>query len=990
MISWKDFVTVLKKQRAFTLVCSVVIAFAFIGLCLTLVSCQGQQKIIDRSSFLDLKFGLVDSLYNSSRYSELYDACHDVLSDSSIYADPQKRTNLLFKLGKSCYYTGRLKEAKEHYQKALVLSDSLKDLKGSSEILKSLGATCGQLKDYEPALEYSHRCLKLSRKLKNRKLEGVVAINLGRIYSDINEYNKSSRYLKMSLAIFRELNDHLRQINVLMGLAKVESERGNYKLDLEYLAEALNIALRDSLKMDEADILTDMGLCYSSLNNTNKEYDCLNRALSIYQKLNNAQGEIRVLSALVNSYISVGKYNDALQTAKVSLLKIREYGDRNWECRLLLDMGNIHFYLSDFTEAIECFTQCRELCEKLDADEMSARALGNLSTVYTYLNDYEKAEKLILESLRIRREINDQQGIGSALSKLSSIYTQMKKYDKALEYSEESLRFREVSGDQHGACETLWAMADIYNELGDGIKAEESYEQALLLSQKLRDPLRESWATYLIGKLHLSKGDYNEAMKYARMSLKSSKACDFPDDMRKYVLMLEGDCYMKQGNYTEAVQSFTQAVSLLENVRSRIKFESHKRNYVEFVTGLFENIVLSLVELKRNEEAFDYVERGKARAFLDLLSGSVAVEETDIDWTQSTDQENSTENEYDLVSIAVGEPLKLHQAQQYLDKSASLLEYYLTESELLLWIISRDDFKLCRMKLSSDTLIALVNEFAQSLAMLTNQNKLLMELYDRLAGSEIDSLSAENLIIVPHGVLHYLPFQAVMNHNGQYLCELKTISYLPSSSVLQYLKGEEKQEKRNLLALANPQSEDSSLHSLEFAELTCQKMKNIYDSEVLLRDDATETNFIKKAPQYNLLHLACHTKLDGSSPLRSSLLLMPDSINDGRLEVREIFSLKLTADLAILSSCESGLGKLSDGDDLVGLSRAFMSAGVPSIIASLWQVEDESTAFLMSSFYEHLKNNRKADALKLAQQETMMKYKHPFYWSSFIMIGYWN
>jgi CHAT domain-containing protein len=136
-----------------------------------------------------------------------------------------------------------------------------------------------------------------------------------------------------------------------------------------------------------------------------------------------------------------------------------------------------------------------------------------------------------------------------------------------------------------------------------------------------------------------------------------------------------------------------------------------------------------------------------------------------------------------------------------------------------------------------------------------------------------------------------------------------------------------------------------------------------------------------------MLHFAVHAELNEQDPMSSALLLAAEGKGDGRLKVGEIFSLNLKANMVVLSACETGLGKLSNGDEMVGLTRAFIYAGTPSIITTLWKVNDRASYELMKEFYEHLKTGNKVEALRLAQLKTMQEFPEPFYWAAYQLTG---
>jgi len=156
---------------------------------------------------------------------------------------------------------------------------------------------------------------------------------------------------------------------------------------------------------------------------------------------------------------------------------------------------------------------------------------------------------------------------------------------------------------------------------------------------------------------------------------------------------------------------------------------------------------------------------------------------------------------------------------------------------------------------------------------------------------------------------------------------------------------------------------------------------------VLLRREATETALNRYGGGFRYIHFATHGEFDADRPLNSALLLAGDAESDGRLTVDKLYSMKLHADLVTLSACETGLGKVVNGDDVVGLTRGFLYAGSRSIVTSLWKVDDLATSHLMTGFYSRLKDADKREALRSAMLETRSRYPHPFYWAAFQLTG---
>jgi len=371
------------------------------------------------------------------------------------------------------------------------------------------------------------------------------------------------------------------------------------------------------------------------------------------------------------------------------------------------------------------------------------------------------------------------------------------------------------------------------------------------------------------------------------------------------------------------------------------------------------------------------------------------------------------------------EPLTLRQVQELLDPGTTLIEYFVTGPLTYVWIVEEDKLQFVTVDLPREKLASLVKALRENIFSLGERekfNEVSASLYKHLIQSLLPHITGKELIIVPHDVLHYLPFHALLSAKGRYLIEDFPIYYLSSASLLQFTKEKRRAKGEKVLALGNPDLGDPSMN-LRFAELEAGEIAKLYPrSSVLLKKEATEEKAKILSPDNDILHFASHAELSEEDPLSSAILLAKDGKEDGRLEVREIFSMDLKANLVVLSACETGLGKLSSGDELVGLTRAFIYAGTPSVVASLWNVEDSSTAALMGSFYKNLRTMSKVEALRQAQLELIrgkassdllarrgiggvgklgevpqtkpdspgsvsISTSHPYFWAPFILVG---
>jgi CHAT domain-containing protein len=272
---------------------------------------------------------------------------------------------------------------------------------------------------------------------------------------------------------------------------------------------------------------------------------------------------------------------------------------------------------------------------------------------------------------------------------------------------------------------------------------------------------------------------------------------------------------------------------------------------------------------------------------------------------------------------------------------------------------------------------------------LREMDSISQRLYRLLVEPVKSMMTARRLFIIPHGWLHYIPFQA-LREKGKYLVEEFSITYAPSVTILRLFYEKARSHQESALILANPRLDAhyAGLHDLPFAEDEATSVYNSFkNATMLIGKEATETNLKEKISKYDVLHLASHAFFDRTDPLGSTILLAADDKNDGHLTASEVFQLDTKTWITVLSACETGLSYVSRGDELIGFTRAFLYSGTLSILSTLWPVDDKSTAYLMEKFYSAVKTFPKDIALQKAQIETMNLFPHPYNWSPFTLVG---
>ncbi|NIR96264.1 MAG: CHAT domain-containing protein, partial [Gammaproteobacteria bacterium] len=334
------------------------------------------------------------------------------------------------------------------------------------------------------------------------------------------------------------------------------------------------------------------------------------------------------------------------------------------------------------------------------------------------------------------------------------------------------------------------------------------------------------------------------------------------------------------------------------------------------------------------------------------------------------------------------------EVQKLLDPNIALVEYYVTEERTLVFIITQQSFEHDEIAVNRDNLL----QYIQTARVPSEQShpEVLQTLYRWLFAesvAEYFDTDIQAIGFVPHDLLHYLPF-AALSDGEKHLIDNYALFTLPSVSVLRYLPEKRKSTIETVLALGNPDVTRPGLTKLEFAAQEAIHVGNLYNTQAFINADATESIFWSKASDAGIVHLAAHGIYNRYNPLFSTIYLTGndegDSHGDGQLQVHEIYGLDLRShtDLVVLSACDSAVGDLSSGDEIVSLNRALLYAGTPTVLASLWKVDDKPTYLLMKHFHDNLKGGMsKATALRLAQQEVRKDYPSPYYWAGFVLTG---
>ena len=481
----------------------------------------------------------------------------------------------------------------------------------------------------------------------------------------------------------------------------------------------------------------------------------------------------------------------------------------------------------------------------------------------------------------------------------------------------------------------------------------------------------------------------------------------------------------EQQNQPElAERLYQQAAVAIERQRMSINSEANKIGFVGNKQSVYARLVATQFSLGRFPQAFESMERGKSRALVDMLASRPShalvapnqvnaalvtqvlerMREADLDSRRqevrsiqaalqpaSSPSSRALASELPgaLASLVTVSQLDVKEAQALLGADEAMIVYFGEGKTLFATLLQPGSVHGVEIDASQldDRIRRLRNDLQQSQPSALAQ---LQALHQLLIAPLVPHIKASRLSIVPHGALHYLPF-AALNDGSRDLIDLYNLRTLPSVSVLKYLRPSTSKSIERMLVFGNPDL-NNELLDLPGAQLEAEALGRQFKAQhLLLRKQASRSAFQQLAPLASYIHVASHGEFDAGKPLNSGLSLAPDtpggSMDAGRLTVADLYRLRLDAELITLSACETGLGTVASGDDVVGLTRGFLYAGTSTVIASLWKVDDSATSYLMLRMYEHMNQQGRRGALRQAQIETRKKYPHPFYWASFYLTG---
>jgi len=695
----------------------------------------------------------------------------------------------------------------------------------------------------------------------------------------------------------------------------------------------------------------------------------------------------------------------------------------------LNNLGATYYAIGDYEKAIS-YQQQRLAQAESRADLLGkGQAFIGLGAAYGAIGNYKKAIEYYEQSLEVAHSLKSADLEASILRNLGLVYYAKKEYTRAAEYQEQSLAIAKQQRDRRGEALALSNLGLVHYSLTDYARAIDEHKQSLALAKELRDRFVQGRALENLGIAYYAVKNYRQAIESYQQSLAIARELSDRHGEGRALNNL-GDAFYKAKQPAEAIKALFSAIEIWESLRSNLNnndlnlisiFETQETSY-----SILQEV---LANQNQHNEALEIAERGRAQAFVRLLTSRFYSQPA-----QATLK--SSENQI--------KPIDIQEIKQIAkEHNSTLVSYSIIkedvetdgqrkeqDSELYIWVTQptgQIEFRRISLKGLAEQETLLKTLITKSRCFTPNcvRNKQrsqpatnptrtlpiveqrfldssLQELYQLLIEPIADLLPQDptsRIIFIPQESLFLVPFAALQDTSGNYLIEKHTILTAPSIQVLSLTKKKQQLTSgKGAIVVGNPtmprigfntNKPPQKLPSLPHAEAEAIAIAQLLNTEPLTGDKATKVAVLQQIERARIVHLATHGILDDVEGLGvpGVIALAPSNGDSGLLTASEIFNLRLNAELVVLSACNTARGRIT-GDGVIGLSRSFIAAGVPSVVVSLWSVSDESTANLMAEFYRQMQLTPDiAQALRKAMLVTLVKHPNPVDWAAFTVIG---
>lgn len=748
--------------------------------------------------------------------------------------------------------------------------------------------------------------------------------------------------------------------------------------------------------------------------------------------VNNEKQLATINNCLANTHAVLHKFSSAATLYEEAAQQAEHAGVPVTQAEIEGNIGNFALLRGRYDEALDYLERSRRRYEVLGMPHQSALAEREIADAYLEMNLVPEATEIYARVTDTFATLGLRADEARAFASRGRAEILLGDNDKALASLKRARELYEAEENKVGKALVLLSQAQLHHADGDDQIARDLVVQAEKDLSAFGGWHQILLARWLLAEIERSLGHTETAELLFAAAVDDSIGAGQPQITERCHTGI-GLVAISKGDRETAEQSFRKAIAVTEELRAPLPGE-------EFKTAFFANKLVPYQELlricllagtTRLSEALALVESARSRALVDSLGGEQepATEARDsfeshllaqieslreelnylykeMNQRQRDVQNEVREREGKVLEITrqlhhrraatslQSQPFAVDRLQEQLRDEDALVEYTTLDDELLAFVVTRENIhverqlgsiaeinqRLHSLRFQIDTLRFGAQSVRRHLPALTEKIKSHLNLlYKQLLGPFAPSLQDRNLIVVPHGSLHYLPFHAL--HDGdKYLIESCEVSYAPSAAIFQHClrRGEHGSDHALLLGVSDEQT--PRIHD------EIRSISGIFGNTTAFVDEAVTAEALKlHSTAADVVHLACHGQFRSDNPLFSALLLA-----DGWFTVRDAYSLRLKNALVTLSACETGANVVAPGDELIGLARGFLSAGARSVLLSLWMVDDEATNQMMADFYREMRaGSSLSTSLRAAQLMMLQEMPHPFFWSPFVLVGHW-
>jgi CHAT domain-containing protein/Tfp pilus assembly protein PilF len=919
---------------------------------------------------------------------------------------------------------GQKQQALIYLNQALPLLREVGDPGGEATTLNNIGSVYRDLGEKQQALTYYKQALPLRRAVGDPGGEATILNNMGAVYKDLGESSEALKYYKQALPLRRAVRDRGGEATTLTNIGSVHRDLGEQQKALTYYNQALLLRRAVGDPGGEASTLNNIGRVYSDLGDQEQALTYYNQALPLHRAVRDRGGEATTLTNIGSVCKDLGKQEQEVPKQEQEVPK-QEQALTNIES-VCKDLGKqeqeVPKQEQARKQALKYYNQALPLYRAVRDPGGEAVTLNNIGAVYSDLGKQEQARTYYNQALPLYRAVGDRDGEASTLNNIGFVYSDLGDQEQARTYYNQALPLKRAVGDRGGEAATLGNIAKVERQQGNLAAALTRIDEAIKIVEDLRTKITspELRTSYFATQQGIYQLKINLLMELHKQN--PSKGYDI------------------------------QALETTDRSRARSLVELLTESKADIRVGIEPKLLAKERDLNGRRDALER-EKQKLASIKDS-DAAIANLNQQIDKLIKEQEELRTDIRIaspNYAALKFPTPLTLPQIQQkVLDDDTLLLTYSLGADRSYLWLMSKTEIQSYELPKRS-VIEAQAKQFYKQQktkpSAIAKNPQTGAQLSQTLLQPVANKLGNKRLLIVADGALQYIPFAALTlckdgtcNESSRLVTNHEIVN-APSISTIDIIRTSKRQTPTKTLAvIADPvfgADDPRFLAKVREAKLPPKDSSKILASQQLersakesgimkfdrlkgTRDEAesilplvpsnmqltkfdfdANREFVTTSPElgkYRHILFATHGILNSKQPELSGLVLSRidkkgQSLN-GFLQLNDIFNLQLSADLVVLSACETGLGQQISGEGSIGLTRGFMYAGSPRVVVSLWKVSDDGTAELMKKFYTNILQKKLTPAAALRAAQLAMsqdkKYSDPYYWAGFTLQGEWK